>query len=213
MIESNANSVLEHHAIAIIEKHLVRLRYPSSRLPLTVVFDYSMKEFATHKIVLEPNQSYLAGMVTLKLNGLFLHQSPANFYVDSIPHELAHIFHELEYERKGIKIHKPHDMEWQKWLHKINSEAEGTVAGSPLFNPEAAKLMSGAIPCSCECPGAAGFKTFPNTSKSIARIRDGEEVCPDCERSYRTIKISEIPDSIEKELDFIRGKICIQAEF
>jgi predicted SprT family Zn-dependent metalloprotease len=210
MVESNAYSALEIHAVELVKRILVKFRYPLTRLPVEIFFDYSMKEFASHRVVLESNVSSLSGRVFIRFNGLFLHQSPNEFYLESIPHELAHVFHELACERKGVKVCKPHDMDWLRWLHKINSNADGTVGGSKLFNSEAVKCLSGGIPCSCECPNSNGFKAFPNTKNAISKIRNGEEECSDCGRAYKTISVSDIPKAITQELDFIRGKICTQ---
>lgn len=211
--QHNADSPLEDHAILLVERILSRLRFPAVRIKVDVHFDYTLREFADHKLALDDGaDTQLSGVVELRLNGLFLHQNPFEFYQECIPHELAHIFRALEATKQGVPLTSPHDIEWQRWLHKINSDASVSTAGPDVFDSRAIRWYSGGVPCVCACSGESALEVFSYTRKSLSKLKENEVKCKECEEPYELVSSDAIPEKVIKEVDFIRERLCTKSQ-
>lgn len=209
--QHNASNSLEEHCIVLVNRYLERLKYPSKRLPIEVVFDYSLNVFARHKIrYSEPVVLPLKGFVELRFSSVCLFQSPTTFYRECIPHELAHIFQELEARKKGLSDIPPHGYEWQTWLSRLSTEASPSSSGPDVFDMRAVTIHKGGVPCACQCGDLAGFHAVPNSQRTLAKLDNGEITCESCQTALNLVSLDSIPQNINKELSFIRDMICKQ---
>jgi len=208
----NAVHPIESHAVSLIERALKKYKFPFSRFGVEVNIDFKIKDFAKHNIVLDPESRSLQGSIRIDINGLFLHQYPSIYFNNCIPHELAHIFHELTFEKKGMDVDYPHGIEWQQWVKKINSSADLSSSGPAEFDNRSICWNYGGLPTTCNCDGEFGFRVQPNNKNWIKKLKEKMAICKTCNAPYTIQKDNTlIPQRFIKEVEFINDRICKQA--
>lgn len=209
-IEINAPSIQQHNAQFSREAEIVReidriLRlhlFPFERVWVDVRFDYGMSDHSASKVELMRINGEMHGTVEIRLQGLFLWQDFPTFISEVVPHELAHVFLEVDCAERGVTQDKPHDDSWVEKVLEINPDAEPVAKVKGEFDERPIKLKRGAIGCACECGDDEGFAVFPNTPGSVVKLQNEELNCTHCNSAYSRLKPEEWPEAIKTAIQF-----------
>ncbi len=203
-IESNTvSTALETVASAVINDTLNRLKFPFKRVKFSVVFEYAMGDFASHKIDVKKQTRGVKGNVVLRVNGFFLNLNPGKYLSNCIAHEIAHIMYETECVAGDHDPEAKHGVDWQRWLNKVDPEASIQTHYNDSFDKRAVALYKGGFCCKCDCGGLAGFHALANTNVNINRVKEKTNPCQICGVAIEPIQKGEIPKTLLDQMEFI----------
>lgn len=208
---NSVGSDLEKTASAVVYNHLIALAFPLKRINFSVHFDYELTDFAGHKLDVVFQSRGVKGKVCLFINGLYLYKYTGKYLEDCIPHELAHMLHELECVGNDHVPDTKHGMDWQRWLTKIHDGASIQTNFDKEFDRRAVILSKGGFCCRCQCKGDNGFSVVSRTRRNINRVKEGAMTCLTCESHSYMVTQDEIPAFITEEMNFIQAKQRLQA--
>ncbi|HCF2449007.1 TPA: hypothetical protein NIA45_006706 [Pseudomonas aeruginosa] len=200
--QHNAEYPREIRVAKVVDKLLGRVKFPSHRVWVDLRFDYMLSEHSVSKVEVMPISGEAHGVVELRYQGLFLMQDFKSMIEEVVPHELAHVLHEIDAKINNFKVSKPHDTTWERFLLKLSPDATPAAKVKGEFDDRAIRLARGGIPTHCECGGPEEFAVFADSTANSAKLRKEELTCSNCKFPY--VRVEEgysIPILVQQDLD------------
>lgn len=202
--QHNAEYPREHYAARVVDRMLSQLKFPSQRVWVDLRFDYTLSEHSVSKVDVILISGEAHGTVELRLHGLYLLQDFEAMVREVIPHEIAHVFHELDARINDFKVSKPHDDQWQNIFFRLAPDYEPLAKVKGEFDDRAIRLSKGGLLVRCECGGEEEFNVIASTTANAAKLRNEELKCSDCRFAYvRAEQGYEIPAKVQEDLKLL----------
>lgn len=202
--EHNADHPYELQVCHEVARTLQSSAFPAKRIKVSIRFDPVLRSFSKHKPDLTMNGKRPEGTVELLYNSLFLMQDPVNFFNEVVPHELAHVLNGVSAYKSGLEVPE-HGHEWQDWLAKISSTASPSPSLPDTdFDDRAIILHSGGVLGVCACENDDRFHAYRNTGRKVGDLRKGDIECSRCGASVQLTELSEMPQKIRADLEYIQ---------
>lgn len=200
----NGDHPYEQHVIALISGYLAAQSFPVKRIKVMVTFSPTLSSFSKHKLDLELVGPKPSGQVELIYNSLFLVQDPMNFFETVVPHEVAHVLNEISAYKTGVEVQE-HGLEWAEWLEKLSDKAEPAASlPDTEFDNRAIILNNGGVLATCDCEGNERYHAYRNSGAKVADLRRGNVECKQCGSTLVISDVSELPNSIRSDIEFIK---------
>lgn len=199
--QHNAEYPREIHAARVVDQMLAKIKFPSKRVWIDLRFDYQLSEHSVSKVDVIQISGEAHGTVELRYQGLFLMQDFKSMIEEVIPHELAHVIHEIDAKVNDFKVSKPHDDVWQSFFCKLAPNVEPVAKVKGEFDDRAVRLSRGGIPVRCECGDEEEFNVIADSTANAAKLRNEELRCTVCKYPYTRIDASyPIPERVQESL-------------
>lgn len=209
--QHNAQWARETHALKVVERLLERVRFPAQRVWVDLRFDYNLSEPAASSVDVIVSDGEAHGVVSLRLQGLFLMQDFQAMIDEAIPHELAHVCHEIDAKVNKFQVQKPHDADWQHFLKQLAPDATPSATIPGEFDDRAVKVLKGGIGVVCSCGGDEGFNVVAESAANAAKLRTRALLCKKCKYPYeRSPDTESIPDKVKAEVKYLEEIKCLK---
>ena len=204
--QHNAEYPREIHAARVVDNLLGRIRFPGHRVWVDLRFDYSLTEHSVSKVDVMTISGEAHGVVELRYQGLFLYQDFRSMIEEVIPHELAHVLHEIDARVNDFKVTKPHDNVWETFLGKLSPDATPAAKVKADFDDRAIRLLRGGVGVRCECGGDEEFDVIADSAANSVKLRNEELKCSTCRFPYvRVEKDYPLPRQVIENLDLLNS--------
>ena len=207
--QHNAEYPREMFAVREVNRLLKTIKFPGQRIWMDVRFDYTLAEPTASSVDVMPISGEAHGQVALRIQGLFLTQDFKAMIEEALPHELAHIAHEIDARINNFKVQRPHDTAWQDFLLKMAPDATPGAKIQGDFDDRAIRLNRGGVGVICECGGDEAFSVIADSSANLAKLRNEELTCSTCKFPYtKTVEGFELPPRVKSAADFLESIKC-----
>lgn len=198
--QHNAEYPREVYAAKLVDQLLSRIKFPAHRVWVDLRFDYNLTEHSVSKVDVMQISGEAHGVVVLQYQGMYLMQDFKAMVEEVIPHEIAHVLHEIDARVNDFKVSKPHDGVWEDFLFRLNPDATPSARVDGNFDDRAIRLIRGGIAVRCECGGDEEFAVIADSTANSAKLRNEELKCGQCKFPYVRIEPGyPIPDRVQTD--------------
>ncbi len=214
--QHNAEYAREIHAAKEVSRLLQKVDFPGDDVWIDLRFDYSLSDHSSSSLDVMLIRGQPHGIVKLNLQGLYLMQDFEVMIQQVIPHELAHVLHDVKAKAGGYEIQKPHDEEWTDLFLGLiggaNHDIEPAAKVRGDFDDRAIRLAKSGILVECECGDDESVQVISDTNGNSAKLRNEELECTACKFPYVRFKGDTIPQRIAADMTFLEKIKCIKLQ-
>ncbi|WGK63364.1 hypothetical protein QAO71_17635 (plasmid) [Halopseudomonas sp. SMJS2] len=208
--QHNAEYPREIQIAKEVSRLLKSVQFPDDRVWVDLRFDYSMSDHSSSSLDLMRISGDLHGIAVVKINGLYLHQDFISTFNEVVPHELAHIIHELNCKDSDLDPGKKHSEDWEDIAAQLSPEANPCSKVKGLFDDRASKILKGGVCVECECGDEDAFAVFPNSVATASKLRTEDLLCKQCTFPYVRVTKEKWPDKVKADIGFLEGVRAIK---
>jgi predicted SprT family Zn-dependent metalloprotease len=202
--QHNAEYPRELYAAKVVNALLAQIKFPSHRVWVDLRFDYMLSEHSVSKIDVIQISGEAHGTVELRYQGLFLMQDFEAMVNEAVPHELAHVLHEIDAKINDFKVSKPHDDRWQDFFCTLAPNYEPLAKVKGNFDDRAIRLLRGGLPVRCECGGDEEFNVLADSTANATKLRNEELKCSACRFPYARAEADyPVPQRVQEDMKFL----------
>lgn len=203
--QHNAEYPREIQLAREISRLLKTANFPGERIWVDLRFDYSMVDHTSSTVDLMKISGEVHGIVIIKVQGLFAHQDFNSMFGEALPHEVAHVLHEIQAKENETEVTKPHDETWQDIVSVIAPDVTPVAKIKGSFDDRAIRMLKGGIAAACECGDEDAFAVFPDSPGTSTKLRNEELTCSTCRFPFARIEQAQWPKKVCDEIKFLEG--------
>ena len=209
--QHNAEYPREIQAAKEVSRLLTKVDFPGQDVWVDLRFDYSLVEHSSSNVDVILIRGQPHGIVRINLQALYLMQDFESMLMEVIPHELAHVLHDVKAKVDGFTIDKVHDDAWQHLVFKLQPDSEPLPKVRGEFDDRAVRLSKGGILIQCECGEEESFAVVADTAGNSAKLRTEDHKCGTCKFPYHRVDGQTLlPQRIKDDLAFLEKIKCIK---